>query len=177
MPAGKQLRPAQDGNPALQKYMELLWFFLKNFGLLMHVDALSYRIVDFSLVFIVFAARRKTIMEEFSPVQKCLLFLVFLNNSGRDSAWSNAKLLYFHRFYNDSASDTITSYDIPANNAKYSVSKKLITPYVFKQIRCVQPKPKSQIDKNHVVAIALLKFVRIYNIGNDTSVDPKYVLR
>ena len=60
--------------------------FLKNFGLLMHVDALSYRIVDFSLVFILFAARRKTIMQEFSPVQKCLLFLVFLNISGRDSA-------------------------------------------------------------------------------------------
>ena len=52
----------------------------------MHVDALSYRIVDFSFVFIMFAARRKTIMEEFSPVQKCLLLLAFLNNSGRDSA-------------------------------------------------------------------------------------------
>ena len=102
----------------------------------MHVDALSYRIVDFSLVFIVFAARRKTIMEEFSPVQKCLLFLVFLNNSGRDSAWSNAKLLYFHWFYNDSASDTMTSYDIPANNAKYGLSKKLIIPYVFQTFRC-----------------------------------------
>ena len=30
----------------------------------MHVDAKSYRIDDFSLVFILFAARRKTIMEE-----------------------------------------------------------------------------------------------------------------
>ena len=52
----------------------------------MHVGALSYRIVGFSLVFIMFAARRKTIMQELSPVQKCLLLLVFLNMSGRDSA-------------------------------------------------------------------------------------------
>ena len=36
---------------------------LKNFWLLMHFDALSNGIVDFSLVFfIVFAARRKSIM-------------------------------------------------------------------------------------------------------------------
>ena len=36
--------------------------FLKNFGLLMHFDALSNGIVDFSLVLIMFAARRKSIM-------------------------------------------------------------------------------------------------------------------
>ena len=52
----------------------------------MHVDALSYRIVDVSSVFIMFAARRKAIMEKFSPVQKCILFFVVLNISGRDSA-------------------------------------------------------------------------------------------
>ena len=36
--------------------------FLNNFWLLMHFDALSNGIVDFSLVLIVFAARRKSIM-------------------------------------------------------------------------------------------------------------------
>ena len=109
-------------------------YVLKNVGLLMQVDALSYRFVDCLFVFIMFAARRKTIMEDLSPVQKCLLFLVFLKMSGRDNAWSNAKFIYFHWFCNDSAPDTITSYDIPSNNAKYWLSGKFIIPCVFSNI-------------------------------------------
>ena len=75
----------------MQECVELLCF-LKNFGLLMHVDALSNGIVDFSLVFMVFAARRKSIMSEFTSVQKCVLFLVFFYKSGNDAASSNRKL-------------------------------------------------------------------------------------
>ena len=83
---GKAAQTGPGRKSTIAKIYEITLFFLTNFGLLMHVDALSYRIVDFSLVFIMFAARRKTIMQEFSPVQKCVLFLVFLNMSGRDSA-------------------------------------------------------------------------------------------
>jgi len=141
--------------------------FLKNFGLLMHFDALSNGIVDFSLVFMVFAARRKSIMSEFTSVQKCVLFLVFFDNSGNDVASSKLKLVYFHWFYSNSASGTTRSYNAPANNAKYSVSKKLIIPYVFEQILCFQPKSMSQIVKNQLVFKTFLKFIMIYNIEND----------
>ena len=92
---------------------------------------------------------------------------VFFYNYGNDVASSNPKLTYFHWFYNKSASGTTRSYNAPANNAKYSVSKKLIIPCVFEQILCVQPKPMSQIVKNQVVFIAFLKCIRIYNIEND----------
>ena len=43
---------------------------LRNSGLLMHFDALSIGIVDFPFVFIAFAARRKSIMQELSSAQK-----------------------------------------------------------------------------------------------------------
>ena len=72
--------------------------FLKNFWLLIHFDALSNGIVDLSLVFVLFAARRKSIMSEFTSVQKCLLFHVFFDNSGNDAASSNPKLVHFHWF-------------------------------------------------------------------------------
>ena len=52
----------------------------------MHVDALSYRIGDFSLVLIMFPARLETILHELSPVQKYVLFLMLFKDSGRDSA-------------------------------------------------------------------------------------------
>ena len=86
------------------------------------------------------------------------------DNSGKDVASSNPKLVYFHWFYNNSASGTTRSFNAPANNAKYSVSKKLSIPYDFEQIRCVQPKSMSQIVKNQLVCIAFLKCIRIYNI-------------
>ena len=92
---------------------------------------------------------------------------MFFDNSGNDVASSNPKLVYFHWFYNNSASGTTRSYNAPANNAKYSVSKKLIIPYVFEQIMCFQPKSMSLIIKKQLVVIAFLKFIRIYNIEND----------
>ena len=119
------------------------------------------------MVFIIFAARRKTIMQELSAVQKCLSFLMFFNNYGRDSAWSNAKLLYFQWFYNDSASDTITSYDIPTNNAKYRLSKKLIIPYVFQTFWCFHVNSMYRIVKIPVVFIDFLKIVKIYMVEID----------
>ena len=146
--------------------MELLCFFM-NFGWVMRFDALSNGIADFSLVFIMLAARRKSIMSEFTSVQKCVLFLVFFYNSGNDAASSNLKLVYFHWFYSNYASGTTRSYNAPANNAKYSVSKKLNIPYVFEQIRCFQPITMSQIVKNQLVFITFLKFIMIYNIEND----------
>ena len=69
------------------------------------------------------------------------------NNSGNDVASSNPKLVYFHWIYSNYASGTTRSYNAPANNAKYSVSKKRIIPIVFEQIRCCQPKSMSQIVK------------------------------
>ena len=106
-------------------------------------------------------------MSEFTSVQKCVLFLVFFYNSGNDAASSNLKLVYFHWFYNNSASSTTRAYNAPANNAKYSVSKKLIIPCGFKQIRCFQPKSMSQLVKNQLVFMTFLKCIRIYNIEND----------
>ena len=55
---------------------------------------------------------------------------MFFDNSGNVVASSNPILVYFHWFLSNSASDTTRSYNAPANNAKYSVSKKLV-PYVF----------------------------------------------
>ena len=89
------------------------------------------------------------------------------DNSGNDVASSNPKLVYFQWFYSNSASGTTRSYNAPANNAKYSVSKKLISPYVFEQILCFQAKSKSQSVKNPVVVIACLKFIMIYDIENN----------
>ena len=120
---------------------------LKIFRLLMHFDALSLGIVDFSLVFRAFAARRKSIMQELSHVQKYALFLLFWNNSGHDAASSNAEMLYFHWFYN-SASGTTRSYHAPANNAKYGLSQKRIIPIVFQQCQCFQAKSMSLLNIN-----------------------------
>ena len=92
---------------------------------------------------------------------------MFFDNSGNDVASSNPKLVYFHWFYNNYASGTTRSYNAPANNAKYSVSKKLIIPYVFEQIQCFQPKSMSQLVKNQLVFMTFLKCIRIYNIEND----------
>ena len=92
---------------------------------------------------------------------------MFFYNSGNDVASSNPKLVYFHWIYSNSASGTTRSYNAPANNAKYSVSKKLIIPYVFEQIQCFQPKSMSQLVKNQLVFMTFLKFIRIYNIEND----------
>ena len=92
---------------------------------------------------------------------------MFFYNSGNDVASSNPKLVYFHWFYNNPASSTTRAYNAPANNAKYSVSKKLIILYVFEQIQCFQPKSMSQLVKNQLVFITFLKFITIYNIEND----------
>ena len=81
---------------------------------------------------------------------------MFVYNSGIAVASSNPKFVYFHWIYINSASGTTRSYSAPANNAKYSVSKKLIIPYVFEQILCFQPKAMSQIVKKQVVFIAFL---------------------
>ena len=114
-----------NSDPLISIYLKKIWYCKKFVKSLLYLVfspptiSLSNCLLNFSFVFIRFAARRKTIMEDFSPAQKCLLFLVFLKISGRDNAWPNAKWLYPPWFYNDSASDTITSYDIPSNNAKY----------------------------------------------------------
>ena len=96
-----------------------------------------------------------------------LIIPCVFDNSGNDVASSNPKLVYFHWFYNNSASSTTRAYHAPANNAKYSVSKKLIIPYVFEQIQCFQPKAMSQLVKNQLVFMSFLKSIRICNIGND----------
>ena len=92
---------------------------------------------------------------------------MFFDNSGNEVASSNPKLVYFHWFYNNSASSTTRAYNAPANNAKYSVSIKLIIPYVFDQIQCFQPKSMSQLVKNQLVFITFLKCIRISNIESD----------
>ena len=92
---------------------------------------------------------------------------MFFDNSGNDVASSNPKLVYFHWFYSNYASGTTRSYNAPANNAKYSVSKKLMISYVFEQIQCFQPKSMSQLVKNQLVFMTFLKFIMIYNIEND----------
>ena len=92
---------------------------------------------------------------------------MFFDNHGNDVASSHPKFVYFNWFYN-SASGTARSYNAPANNAKYSVSKQFSIPYVFEQIRCVQPKSMSQIVKQQLVSIALLKCIRVYNIEHDS---------
>ena len=92
---------------------------------------------------------------------------MFFDNSGNDVASSNPKLVYCHWLYNNYASGTTRSYNALANNAKYSVSKKLIIPYVFEQIQCFQPKSMYQLVKNQLVFMTVLKFIRIYNIEND----------
>ena len=45
---GKAAQTGPEQKSSIAKYMELLWF-LNNFGLLMHVHALSYRIANFHL--------------------------------------------------------------------------------------------------------------------------------
>ena len=92
---------------------------------------------------------------------------MFFDNSGNDVASSNPKLVYFHWFYNNYASSTTRAYNAPANNAKYSVSKKLIIPYVFEQIQCFQPKSMSQLVKNQLVSMTCFLIISIYNIEND----------
>ena len=91
---------------------------------------------------------------------------MFFDNYGNDVASSNPKLMYFQWFYNNYASGSTRSYNAPANNAKYSVSKKLSIPCVFEQNQCVQPKSMSQLVKNQLVFIAFLKCIMIYNIEN-----------
>ena len=76
-------------------------------------------------------------------------------------------MLYSHWFYNDSASGTTRSYDVPANNAKYGLSKKLIIPYVFQTFRCFHANSMSRIVKIPVVPIACLTLLRIYKVEVD----------
>ena len=70
-------------------------------------------------------------MEEFTRVETCLLFLMLFNDSGRGVVPPNATLMYFHWFYIDFAIGTTRSYDVPANNAKYSHSNMCMIPCVF----------------------------------------------